>query len=75
MKKPKIVGYVVANTYNGPLALEEANVLWCHTSVTLFKSKESAKAAIRRTLKYAKKSGYEHYEAWVGFYVKAVTRG
>src|SRR5437867_13137745 len=63
-------GFIVVNPLNGALGLAEANVLWVDDSVTLFQTRQAARNAIRRTLRYAARKGYTGYPAWSGCYTR-----
>jgi hypothetical protein len=65
--------YIVCNQH-GPTRLGGDGALWLGlmtktAPVTLFDTPQAARAAIRRTLKYAKASGYTENPMWGGYFV------
>ena len=70
MNKKKIVGYIV----KGPIGLKaigDNNVLWFNSPASLFATYNDARQAIRRTLTYAKKNGYNN-DCWTDLTIVAV---
>ena len=77
--KKTISGYVVVAPTSGPLELvkdEEhgsRGVLYCGNRVTVFRTRQGARAAIERTRKYAADKGLD-YPWWTKQFIKAVSR-
>jgi hypothetical protein len=72
MTKKKILGYIVYSRF-GVKMLGEFNVLWLDASATLFKSRGSAKAAIKRSEKYAASRFYGTDGPWFNNEIMPVT--
>jgi hypothetical protein len=78
MKKSKVIGYIVLCQYDtsgayqlGTPGTDEEKSLWFGSYVTIFPTRDEAKKALKRTLKYRKENGYNW--PWIdSSYVKEV---